>query len=1299
MRASVYLFLASPCTLAASIREGVPLVTTMSSKTSSGSPSFLGLFPASDSITITVIATILVLCHLAVFFLAAKGLKACLKSNCSKPRSARDTWRAQSSSALLELSDPTRNGSPRSPATGSTHCWSSTPGSNTSSSSCSNQPSRGRFGNKDRQHHEEEGTVPSLSFEDNALAEILAALALVQESFSEGLSWNEAQRRFADYGPNALEVPAGRNCCWLFISALFGFTNSLLLVVAVLAFSNGSHPDAEIFVGVVFLSASLAAISERQAVNAATELQEQQSKTATCLRSGSWVEVAVEQLVPGDIVRLGTGQRVPADLRILESTELLVNEVVLTGEPIDRPKSVEVVPNQPVGQPRSNMLYASTDVTGGQARALVVYTGMKTRIGGIVAQLQQAGSKSVEASSVLGGPLQRAIDGFSKQLLYLCLMTFVLCMDVCIFTRYMDPSSICEQHHEVETCLWINSMYLSLLTCMRVIPQMLIPVCILCLNTAASRIRRVGGAVRKHGSIEAIGACSIICTDKTGTLTEGRMSCASIFACLPEATCIEVDMGQQVGTLLQAGQIEPERKEDICRKLLGLSTLNCCETTRLERPRGRGEGAGGRCRRRRSSSVGGSSSSPGSLSTSALSLTSTELPAPSAECHRPRVVGNATEVPIVQGALQGGLEPETLWQEYPALLDVPFTSSRKVRATVHRIGDGFSTFDVSLKEALPGATHFAVLKGAPDKLLPFLKGFSKVGLTTDEASRLPHEDMHELFRFQNAAFAARALRVLLVALVPLCEDEVSTLANLDVDDRLRQLLTKKGLELLCSIALWDPPRQGVADAVLQCRQAGIRVVMITGDQAPTAAAIGELININGQASLTSALHNASGEFLPSPDLQRHALCTDVWARAQPEDKIVLVSTLKGLNNTVAMTGDGVNDSPALVEADVGVAMGSGSSVAKQASAVVLVDDNFTSIVKCVEEGRRAFDNISKIVTYWLSINTAELLLNTSIFILCIPTPFSGANQQLCGLLTTTLGVLPLTREPVETTAMLEPPRPRSREMIPQKLWIHLILPMWAIFLVMVLSIMKFGLMYHVGVANNQSLDDLCSVAFHWNPMTQSYRKDEAAFHCRCPALGIEQWGRRQTQDNNLDAQFDETTGFTGAAYAKDSNIWGDRPLQACPAGAKNEFGKLLPQGAMCWVDSWLAEEACIGSDGRASSSRKCRGFENVLIRQDCVHYGTLLAKTMAWHVTVLSELAFLHCVRSPMPVLSTFTRNPYSIALLLLSLVLAEAGIYLPRVNEALNFAPLGLKPFCLTLACPVLLILSMEWSKRLAAK
>uniref|UniRef100_A0A7S2J477 Cation-transporting P-type ATPase C-terminal domain-containing protein n=1 Tax=Zooxanthella nutricula TaxID=1333877 RepID=A0A7S2J477_9DINO len=361
-------------------------------------------------------------------------------------------------------------------------------------------------------------------------------------------------------------------------------------------------------------------------------------------------------------------------------------------------------------------------------------------------------------------------------------------------------------------------------------------------------------------------------------------------------------------------------------------------------------------------------------------------------------------------------------------------------------------------------------------------------------------------------------------------------------------------------------------------------------------------------------------------------------------------------------------------------MGSGTVVAGHAADVTLRSDRLADMVAAVEEGRRAFANIGKIVSYWMSANIGELWINVAVVFFNLPKPWETMNQLVLGLAATSFGVFPLCFEPAEATVMRDAPRARNDSVVHPRIWRWIVVPFWLVFPTVTIGAMLLGLSWHVGEYRGQKIAELCSFAYTCREGGKTCIMNAKPYMCSCLALGTEQWGRKQTEQNNFAAQFEASSGISGASYSRQFGPWDTQePLGPCSSESTNEFGEALPENARCWLTWAMQPEELVGADGRTTGDFGMV-YENLLLdAKNCVRQGTMLAKTMGWNTILLTELAFLQCLRSPQSLLQTFTRNKTALVFLCVSVAIGVFIIYTPVVNTFFDLAPLGFFSFAIT--------------------
>nr|MBC7244471.1 calcium-translocating P-type ATPase, SERCA-type [Chloroflexota bacterium] len=771
-----------------------------------------------------------------------------------------------------------------------------------------------------------------------------------------GLSTQEAQRRLAIYGPNKLQEAAGVSFWKLVLDQFKDFLVLLLIASALISMAIGEWVDAAAILAIVTINAVLGVLQEWRAEKSLQALKRMAAPTAVVIRDGHQETIPSEQLVPGDLVVLTAGNNVPADLRLIESVNLRIQEASLTGEstPVEKNASVVLDADIPVGD-RSNSAFMGTVVTYGRGKGIVTATGMHTQFG-LIAQMLS----SVSAEET---PLQRRLAELGKVLgtaaLAICGLIFLIGI-----IRDTQPGVVLTQGlvsyfstHQGEILeLFMTAISLAIAA----VPEGLPAVVTICLALGMQRMVRRHALLRRLPAVETLGTATVICSDKTGTLTQNEMTVTQVW--VNDKLYHVTGQGYSpYGEFKLDGQpVEPRSIPPLWLLLQGALLCNDAHLERIEQNNSEAKESW-------------------------------------------RMVGDPTEGALVVLAAKAGLWREQLEKEQPRVAEVPFDSASKRMTTVHAVHGENPPFR-------------AYVKGAPDILLQLCSH-----VQDDGQLRPLTEEMRSKILAANDAMASQALRVLAVAYRPIHEGK-----PLDWTE-------KRNLVFLGLTGMIDPPRPEAYDAVATCRRAGIKAVMITGDHQDTAVAIAKELNFltSGHLALTgSELDRISDE-----DFIQVVGNVDVYARVSPEHKVRIVDGLKTIGHVVAMTGDGVNDAPALKRADIGIAMGiTGTDVAKETADMILTDDNFASIVAAVEEGRIIYSNIRKFVYYLLSCNVGEILVIFLSMLAGLPIPLRPIHLLWLNLVTDGLPALALGLEAGEPDIMDRPPRPPrepiiNREMI------------------------------------------------------------------------------------------------------------------------------------------------------------------------------------------------------------------------------------------------------------------------------
>ncbi|MCL6580412.1 MAG: cation-translocating P-type ATPase [Firmicutes bacterium] len=786
----------------------------------------------------------------------------------------------------------------------------------------------------------------------------------LETDLERGLASAEAAARLALFGPNELARRRRVSPIPILVGQLTDFMVLVLVAAAFLSLALGEVADAAAILAIVVLNATLGFIQEYRAERALERLRELTAPAARVLRDGGREKVVpARELVPGDVVLLEAGDRVPADLRLVEAHALRAQEAALTGEsaPVDK------VPDGPAGEPSSladlqTALFAGTEVTSGRGRGVVVATGMETEFGKVAGLIQEAGDDET--------PLQKRMAELGRYLVLACLVI----SGVVVWAGLLRGEPIGE--------MFLTGVSLAVAA----IPEGLPAVVTVLLALGVQRMIGKNVIVRRLPAVETLGCATVVCTDKTGTLTLSEMTVRRLWT--PLGTYEVTGRGYDVrGDILpleaQAQARAAPLEADPALRLLLIGGALCSDARLVER---------------------------GQL----------------------EVYGDPTEGALLIAALKAGLARDPLEHRHPRLAEIPFSPERRRMTTVHAwAGEGPVREGGVPSCGQPGpvdvepASAMLFCKGAPDTV---------VGLASHCRGRagplpLTPDDRRRILAAADE-LAAQGLRVLAVAYRPLPRPPSGPVEELE-----------RSLVLAGLAGLVDPPRPEAKRALEVCRRAGVRVSMVTGDHPATAlAAAAELGLLDpGAPPEGQVLTGRELDLIPERVLARRATGVRVYARVSPAQKLKIVRALKAAGEVVAMTGDGVNDAPALREADIGVAMGrTGTAVTKEASDMVLVDDNFASIVSALEEGRVIYDNIRRSVRYLLACNTGEILTMLLAALGRLPLPLLPLQILWVNLATDGLPAMALGFQRPEADVARRPPRPPGESIFARRLGVKIL---------------------------------------------------------------------------------------------------------------------------------------------------------------------------------------------------------------------------------------------------------------------
>lgn len=714
-------------------------------------------------------------------------------------------------------------------------------------------------------------------------------------SSATGLTSAQVNENIEKYGKNEIAQGKKKSAVQIFLSQFADFLVIILIIAALISAITGDMESFFVIIAVITMNAILGTVQTLKAEKSLDNLKKLNSPSAKVLRGGEKMIVPSEEVAVGDVVLIEAGDCVPADGRLIECASVQTNESALTGESLNVDKTADVLTDDLQLADRKNMVYSGSFVTYGRGSFIVTAVGMDTEVGKIASLIQNAGERKT--------PIQITLDNFGKKLsigiLIICAVVFGLSMwraDVINFDSVMD------------------SLMFAIALAVAAIPEALSSIVTIVLSFGTQKMSRENAIMRKLQAVEGLGSVSVICSDKTGTLTQNKMTVRRVVCDGHIITADDANM------------------ENVGEKQLVIASVLCNDSS----------------------------------------------------CRDGVDIGDPTETALIHFAHKAGLSDTEIRENYKRISEIPFDSDRKLMSTLNIVN----------------GSKVMYTKGAADVLT------ERMNIT---------ETVKNQIREQVEQLSKQGLRILCFACKEFEGDEIT------IDD-------ENGLEYMGLIAMMDPPREESAQAVAECKSAGIKPVMITGDHIVTASAIAKEIGI--LESFDEAVEGKALDDYTDEQLVDFVKDKSVYARVTPEHKIRIVKAWQARNNIVAMTGDGVNDAPALKQADVGVAMGiTGTEVSKDAAAMVLADDNFATIVKAVKNGRNIYDNIKKAILFLLSGNLAGIIAVLFNSIAGLPAPFAPIHLLFINLLTDSLPAIALGLEPHTDSVMKRKPRPANESLM------------------------------------------------------------------------------------------------------------------------------------------------------------------------------------------------------------------------------------------------------------------------------
>lgn len=809
----------------------------------------------------------------------------------------------------------------------------------------------------------------------------------------QGLTQAEAVRRLAQYGANALTQSRQRSTLKILLAQFTSLIMALLAVATMISFAMGEVIEAVAILIVIVINAAIGFFTEWKAAVALSALQKQSVRVAQVIREGVESTIPAAELVPGDLIVLATGARVPADGRVVECERLQIEEAALTGESSAVSKQVEPIEDRNVAvADRLNMAFLATTITDGRGRLLVTATGARTEVGKIGKLIDDAASRT--------SPLEQKLAGLGRVLIVLVL---ALCIVIVLMGWWRGVGSI------------LQMLEIGLSLAIAAVPEGLPAVATMTLALGMLRMAKMGALVRRLPAVETLGSTTVICTDKTGTLTKNEMT-----------ACVYLLAGRKIevsgsGYALKGKFQSDHQAIDVgadAHLALALRIGLLCNDAKVERVEG-----------------------------------------------RHNVLGDPTEAALIVAAEKAGFVQASLMAEFPRLSEVPFDSTSKRMITVHRN---------------PQGKAIAFVKGGPANVI----AASSSQLQSAGAVELTQAE-RDTWINANVQLAGTALRVL-------------ALAYRELPEGYREADIESGLTFVGLVGMSDPLREEAKDSIATCRVAGIRTVMITGDQPATATEIARQlgIDIDPSGKPLRTVHGRDLDGLDAEAWKRIVADAAVFARVSPEHKLKIVEAFQHQGHVVAMTGDGVNDAPAMKQADIGIAMGiKGTEVAKENADMVITDDNFTSIVRAVEQGRIIYGNILRFLQYLMSCNLSEILTVFGALMIGWPLPLVALQILWLNLITDIFPAFALALEPSAPDVMKRPPRDPKESLLSPG---FIVLVVWQGLLLTAVTLTTFWLGMHWYGTSPEGLRRATTMAFMTLALSQVFH----AFNSRSQRRSI-----------------------------------------------------------------------------------------------------------------------------------------------------------------------------------------------------